>query len=424
VKPRTWRRWWAAGGVALVVAAAAGGWSLYKRYRDVSAIPVMTVARSVFVDEVKLRGDVRPLRTLTVNAPTSSSGSGDLRIVKLVKNGTAVKKGELIAQFDVTMLQRTLDEKRSELRQADAEIDRLRGENRIREEQDVTDLAKAQYDVERAKLDVSTEDLISRVDAEKFKLALADAQQRQSESQTRLEADRRGAAADLDSRRQKRDKAAQEVAKAERDLAALSVVAPADGTVSILNNWRSGGPFSGGREFREGDRAWPGAAIAEVPDLTTVEVVTNVDEADRGRIREGQSATIRVDALPDKELRARVASVSTLAKVVFDGWPPVKQFEMRLRLTDADARLRSGMSAMAGVATDRLEGQLLLPARAVFQKAGRQVVYLRRGLGWEERTIATGRRNADSALVTSGIAEGDRVALADPTQAAEPGGKR
>jgi HlyD family secretion protein len=141
-------------------------------------------------------------------------------------------------------------------------------------------------------------------------------------------------------------------------------------------------------------------------------------------MHEGQAATIRVDALPDKELVARVESIGTLAKVVFDGWPPVKQFEMRLRLTDADARLKSGMSAMASVATDRLERQILLPGRAVFQKAGRQVVYVRRGLGWDARAIVTGRRNADSVLVTSGLAEDDRVALRDPTQAAEQGSKR
>lgn len=422
--PPTSRRWVLAGGVILALAAAAGGWSLFQKYRDVSAVPVITVARGAFADQVKLRGEVRPLRTLTVNAPMSASGSGDLRLVKLVKNGAAVRKGDVIAQFDVTMLQRTLDEKRSELRQAEAEINRLQGENRIKEEQDVTDVAKARYDVERARLDASTEELISRVDAEKFKLALADARQRQGESQTKLEANRRGAAADLDSRKQKRDKAALEVAKAERDLAALAVVAPGDGTVSILTNWRSGGPMSGGREFREGDRAWPGAAIAEVPDLAVVEVVANVDEADRGRVHEGQTATIRVDALPDKEIAARVENIGTLAKVVFDGWPPVKQFEMRLRLTDADARLKSGMSAMASVTTDRLERQLLLPARAVFQKSGRQVVYVRHGLGWEERDIVTGRRNADSVLVMSGIAEGDRVALRDPTQAADQGGKR
>jgi len=80
------------------------------------------------------------------------------------------------------------------------------------------------------------------------------------------------------------------------------------------------------------------------------------------------------------------------------------------------------MSATAVIATDRLEGQLLLPAKAIFQKAGRQVVFARRGLGWDERPVVTGRRNADSVLVSSGIAVGDRVALRDPTQAAGKGG--
>ena len=99
----------------------------------------------------------------------------------------------------------------------------------------------------------------------------------------------------------------------------------------------------------------------------------------------------------------------------------MKQFEIRLRLKEPDPRLKSGMSAMANVATDRLERQLMLPAKAVFQKAGRQVVYARSGLGWEERSIVTGRRNAESVLVTSGIVEGDRVALQDPMPVPEEG---
>ncbi len=415
-RPR--RRWVVVGGSALALALAAGGWSLYRQYRAVSGVPVATIARGAFVDEVRLRGDIRPLRTLTVTAPMSS---GDLRIVKLAKNGSIVRKGDLLVQFDTTMLQRTLDEKRSELKQAEAEINRYRGEARVKEEQDVTEVAKSKYDVERAKLDASTEELIPRVKAEKFKLDLADARQKQTESETKLEADRKGAAADLDSRRQKRDKAALEVAKAERDIAAMSIVSPGDGTVGILNNWRAGGVFSNGREFREGDRAWSGAAIAEVPDLSAVEVVAHVDEADRGRVHADQAATIKVDALPDKDLAARVDSISALAKVVFEGWPPVKQFEMRLRLTSSDQRLKSGMSATATVATDRLERQLLVPAKSVFQKAGRQVAYVRSGLGWDERVLTIGRRNAESLVATSGIAEGERVALRDPTTAAEEG---
>lgn len=211
------------------------------------------------------------------------------------------------------------------------------------------------------------------------------------------------------------------MAKAERDLAALTLLAPGDGTVGILNNWRTGGPFDNGREFREGDRVWPGAAVAEVPDLTNVEIVATIDEADRGRVREELDAAIRVDALPDKELTGVVSSISTLAKVVFDGWPPVKPFEMRLRLKSGDARLKSGMSATAIIAAERIEGQLLLPVEAAFQKGGRQVAYVRHGFDWEERVLVTGRSNARSLVVTSGVKEGDRVALRDPTVPAVEG---
>jgi RND family efflux transporter MFP subunit len=406
-------------GLVLLTTLGAAAWSGIQQYRAAASVPAASVARGAFVDEVTLRGEVRPLRSRVATAPALA---GDLRIVSLVKNGSSVRRGDVIAQFDPATLQRTLEEKRSELRQAEGEIDKVRGETRLREEQDATDLTKARYDVERARLDVSTEDLISRVEADKFRLDLADAERRLKEIDSRLGANRRGAAADLDSRRQKRDKAAAEVAKAESDLLVLTLRAPDDGTVTLLDNWRAGGPMMGGtREFREGDRAWSGAGIAEVPDLSTVEVVVKVDEADRSRLGEGQSAVVRVDALPDRELQATVLAISTLAKVVFEGWPPTKQFEMRLRLVQPDARLRSGMSATARVAVERLEAVLVIPTKAVFQKGGRAVAYVRAGRSWQERFVTVNRRNVEQVVVTGGVAEGDRVALRDPTLPVEGG---
>jgi multidrug resistance efflux pump len=362
---------------------------------------------------------VRPLRTLSLNAPMSG---GDLRIVSLPRNGTVVRKGDVVLRFDPTTVQRTVDEKRSELRQAQAEIDRQAGDARVRDEQDVTDVGKARYDVERARLDVGTQDVISRVEYEKFKLVLADAERTLREAEARLDADRRGSAADRDSRIQKRDKATLDVAKAERDLASLALTAPSDGTISLLTNWRASGAYSNGREFREGDRAWPGVAILELPDLRTVEVLAMVDEADRGRIREGQAATIRVDALPDRELRGRVAAISTLAKVSFDSWPAVKHFEVRLQLAEPDGRLKSGMAASVSIAAERLERQVIVPVAAVFQKDGRQVAYVRGVLGWKERTVVVARRGEESLVVSSGLAEGERVALRDPIAKADAEG--
>ena len=64
------------------------------------------------------RGEIRPLKSIILSSPMQS---GELQILKLAKNGTMVKPGDLLVQFDPSTLQRTIQEKQSELKQADAE---------------------------------------------------------------------------------------------------------------------------------------------------------------------------------------------------------------------------------------------------------------------------------------------------------------
>ena len=83
-----------------------------------------------------------------------------------------------------------------------------------------------------------------------------------------------------------------------------------------------------------GDAAWAGAQIAELPDLASARMTAVVDEVDRSRLSLGQEATVRVDALSDTELTARLVSIGTIAKLDFSaGWPPKRGFEVVLELT-------------------------------------------------------------------------------------------
>ena len=126
----------------------------------------------------------------------------------------------------------------------------------------------------------------------------------------------------------KRDKAAADVALAERQLAALVVRAPVDGPFMVQNMWRGPG---GESEYREGDRAWSGAIIAEIPDPTTLTLVARVDEADRGRLRQGLPATVTSDSLPGAELAATLVTFSTLARPDYASWPPARISTSRSR---------------------------------------------------------------------------------------------
>jgi HlyD family secretion protein len=224
------------------------------------------------------------------------------------------------------------------------------------------------------------------------------------------------ARADVAIARQKRDKALYDVKDTERILGSLQIKAPNDGLVSLLPNFRAGGPGRAAPEFRRGDRAWFGAPIAELPDLTQVQMTARVDEADRGRVQAGGSVRVRVDAVPDKELTGSLKDISVVAKPDFTTWPPVRNFDMVISLSDSDARLRSGMSASARVELDRLADVLVVPTGAVFQKGTTTVVYVVKGDAIESRPVNVLRRGRDQIALASGVGEGDRITLKEPEQ--------
>jgi len=406
-------RWPLLAAVALLIGA--GGIASVRLTRSAPAIPTAEVTRGEFDDYVKIRGEVKARRTLPVYAPHTHGGVGDPQIVKIAKTGAVLKKGDMLVEFDTAKLREALEQRRSELKQAEAEIEQGRAQSKLQEEQDLTDLEKARYDVQRAKLEVSKAEILSTIDGEKNKLALADAEQHLKEEEEKLSSDRAKAAADYDGKEQKREKALRDARAAEQDISALTLRAPVDGMVTILPNWRASGWFSDNAPaFKEGDRAWQGAQMAEFPDITTLRVNGRVEEGERGRVKEGQTATVRIDAVPDKEFQAHVVEISALAKIDFSAWPYPRNFDVSSQLDQTDARVRPGMSATARVTVEKLPDSILVPPETAFQKLGKTVAYVLSGSTFQEREIVIARRS-ESQVVARGLRPGERVALKDPT---------
>ena len=363
-----------------------------------------------FVDSLTFRGEIKATRSALVTAP---SGAGDLQIVKLSRAGVPVSRGDTVVQFDGTQVQRTLQEKRTALRQAEAEIEKARAQAKIDQEATRTEQMKGQYDVERAKLDVGTREVVSTYDAAKAELSLSDAQQRVKEVGARLGASQASQRAELQGLLYKREKAAADVALAEKQIAALTVTAPVSGPFMVQNLWRGPGMES---EYREGDRAWSGAIIAEIPDPSQIYLAARVDEADRGRLKPQMTARVTSDSLPGVEFAAKLVAFSTLARPDYTTWPPPRNFDVNIEFDKEDDRIRPGMSATIRVAVDRLEKTLLLPTRAVMQKDGKSIVYVAGSDGFEARPVTIARRSQEQVAIASGVKAGERVALRDPTR--------
>jgi multidrug efflux pump subunit AcrA (membrane-fusion protein) len=192
----------------------------------------------------------------------------------------------------------------------------------------------------------------------------------------------------------------------------MTLRAPSAGAISLLQHW-SGSSMTA---YRPGDRAWPGAAIAELPDATTLRISARVDETERGRLAAKQSVTVQLNAIPDRQFTGHIEQIGAIASLDFSGgWPITRNFILEIVLDQTDPRFKPGITGQVTVIVDRVQNATTIPAQAMFQKSGQNVAYVWRGAQFEERAIDIGRRSGDKIMVAKGVNAGDQVALRDPT---------
>ena len=148
--------------------------------------------------------------------------------------------------------------------------------------------------MEAAKLDASKQEILSKIDGAEAKLKLADAEQKLHEAEEKLKSDQALDRATIASKVDASKKAAYDVQRAERALTRMTLRAPSlTGMISLTPNWNT----EDNSPFKPGDRAWPGAAMAELPDVSTLRVAARVDETERGQLALKQTVNLQLDAI-------------------------------------------------------------------------------------------------------------------------------
>lgn len=403
----------------LLIAAGGGAYAAY-RYNAESTIvevPVAKVRRGEFIISVKTRGEIRSVHSEILTAPQVP----DPRIVRLAESGRQIKKGEVVIEFDGAQQEQTYLEKTTSVRTADSEIVQTKASHRIVTEQDGMNLMTSQYNLERSKLDASKAEVVSEIEGAKSRIDVGISEGELGQVKTTMSAHKTTQQADLERLEQKKDKTVRDADRTKGYLSKMIVRAPNDGIVNLLPNFRAQGSFgSSPPAFKEGDRAWTGAAIAEIPDLSVMRIDLKLEEVDRGKMKIGQIVKVRVDAIADRELSAELDWISPIAAVNFRGMGLTeKTFPARATLKNLDPRLRPGMSATAEVVIESQPNTLLIPVRASFLEKGKPAVYVQKGQQFPIRVIDVGKRNDTDMVVTKGLKEGELVTLENPIEAAK-----
>jgi hypothetical protein len=327
----------------LLIGAAYGGYRYFERMPQ-KQLPVATtkVRRGDVVVRAFTRGELRAVRSVTLNAPNLFS---TVQVTKLAPLGSLAREKDLIIEFDDSERRTALEETLLEVEQIDEQIKKSKADLDIRNNQDQVELLKSRYAVRRAELEVKRNELLAEIDAKKNILNLEESRRRLKQEESDIQSRQAQALAELDVLREKRAKSMIDVAREKQRIAQSKILSPITGLVSIRQN-RGGFSGSFGQQvpdIREGDTLSPGTPVADVLDLSEMEIIAKVGELDRANLREGQEVQYVLDAVPDQTFHGKIKSMSGTAVANPFGGDPGKKFDV---LFSADMKeLMTGLGA-------------------------------------------------------------------------------
>src|SRR5260370_11268155 len=316
--------------VLLAAVLLGGGWWAYAFFRDLPKsqlqIATTTVRRGDVVVRSFTRGEVRAVRTATLIAPNLF---GTVQVTRLAPLGSFAREKALIVEFDDSEVNTRLEEKQLELDQIDEQIKKAEADLAIRNNQDQVDLLTARFGVRRAELEVKRNELLSAIDAKKNLLSLEEAKRRLQQLESDIKSRQAQSQAEIAVLREKKNKGLLELAREKSRLSQVKLLAPISGLVAIRQN-RPNFFFPGMQipDIREGDQLNPGIPVADVLDLSELEVIARVGELDRANLREGQDAVLQLDAIPGQRLNGKIKSISGTATANIFSSDPAKKFDV------------------------------------------------------------------------------------------------
>lgn len=363
------------------------------------AVPTAVVERGPVTQTLLLTGELEAENAVQLLTPRTENWQ--VAIKWLAEDGSAVKKGDRVVEFDNSSVIEKLSDLEVKVVEAGVELETQQAETAVQVAEKEFEVESQKTAVAKASLDAGVpESLVSRREMQDFKIALQRAEVAQTTAKRDLDSLRGGGRLDEQVKQVTYEKALRAYKAAGEQLDALALTAPRDGIVLIGKEPREG------RKLQVGDNVWPGLAVAELPDLTKTLVTATLSDVDDRRVVGGMRVTCTVDAFPDTPMSGFVRSVSAVAQ------SPSREstrqaFTVVVELDDdLPEQMRPGLSVKVEVPSEVLEDALLVPRAGLHFSADGATAVLEDG---REVDVEVGACDAQRCAALSGLSEGDRV---------------
>ena len=408
---------WVVNASVFVLCMVAGVWVFADRslpawllLRELQASKPITYTpkKTSFTVEAPAFGELQAGSSTSISVPQVRTGG--LKVFWIVKDGSAVKKGDTLVEFDASELiqqtQETNNSLEATLRQLEMTV--LRGNSDTG--QVIVDREIAGMELEKATTQAPKDrDIFTRNEIIEGELNIDLSNTKVSELGGKVETKK-----SLNNTSQRILVIERKQHESKRDmlrqsLGSLKILAPHDGLVLQKKEgwWMDQGTSAG-------DTRWPGTVILTIPDISTMKARVYVLESDAGNLRIGQTGHIVVDSHPGLRFNSTVERMETLARPL-EKESPVKYFEVLLKIDAKDSQvLRPGKMVRARITVAELKDALVVPRGALSEENRKFFVWVDRPGAPEKRAVEIGPGDGARIALLSGVREGESVFLNPP----------
>jgi HlyD family secretion protein len=379
----------------LVLVAAAGGYWWYRVGVTRQVANTVLVRRGTITATVETTGKVRSARQVELSLPFG----GRVKRVA-VSVGDKVEAGQLLLEVEAPDAKRQVREAELNLEIRQLQMDKARAgaspeeieiaQANLRKAALAKQVAQAAYDEIAASYEKR-----ENAEASPEALALQQATIDYQIAKRNYERLVNGPPTDELSASEKQLESAQlALERAQAQLEEMRLITPLAGTVVRV-------------EASEGEMVSAYRPVVVIADLTSLQIIAEVDEIDVAEVAPGQEVTIRLDAYPGQTLPGTIVSLAPAAS-------PQRGSTVYEAVVEFDAEglaLRLGMGANLKIITLEKEGVLLVPNRAIQPVGRRRLVKVVDGRSIREVEVVTGLSNESETEIVEGLAEGQKILM-------------
>ncbi|MBN2788772.1 MAG: efflux RND transporter periplasmic adaptor subunit [Candidatus Delongbacteria bacterium] len=361
---------------------------------------ITSVKTGHFIVSITETGEIRAKNSVVVTTPNTLRSTA--KILEIIPEGSIVKKGDFLLQFDAENVLQEIESIQTELDGLNSDLEKSDANHQFLILQAEIDLENAETSYKLAQMRLKQIEFESQSRQEEEKLSFKISENNYTEIKERLKLQKITNASERSALMSKFKRVKLKLEQKQKELDNLRITAPENGLVVYSKVWKG----SRWGKLQVGDTPWRGQALIELPDLSEMEIETSVNEVDISKINLGMKVNIQLDAYREKTYSGEISDIARLARTS-DLDEDIKIFDVTIKVIGADDKMKPGMTSKCDIIIKEYENVDYLPVEALFTEDSLSFVYVKDKIGYHKEYLDIIDKNDINVAIKSGLKNED-----------------